>query len=64
MRTFKNKAFSKWAAREGLSDDALLVAVREIDQGLVDAYLGGWTGVQKAGRCGWPRQERGAFEPY
>ncbi len=27
MRVFKNKWFLKWAAREGLRDEALLVAV-------------------------------------
>lgn len=41
MRVFKNKAFSKWATKEGLSDGALLVAVEEIVRGLVDADLGG-----------------------
>lgn len=41
MRTFKNKAFSKWAAKEGLSDDALLTAVDEMERGLIDADLGG-----------------------
>ncbi|WP_257252751.1 MULTISPECIES: type II toxin-antitoxin system RelE/ParE family toxin [unclassified Endozoicomonas] len=41
MRVFKNKAFSKWAFKEGLSDDALLAAVSEIENGLVDADLGG-----------------------
>ena len=41
MRIFKNKAFSKWAAKEGLSDEALRVAVAEIGNGLVDADLGG-----------------------
>lgn len=41
MRVFKNKAFSKWAAREGLSDAQLWAAVREIEHGLLDAELGG-----------------------
>jgi len=41
MRIFKNKAFNKWAAKEGLSDDALRVAVAEIERGLIDANLGG-----------------------
>lgn len=41
MRIFKNKAFNKWAAKEGLTDDALRVAVREIERGLVEANLGG-----------------------
>ena len=41
MRIFKTRAFSKWAAKEGLGDDALLSAVGEIELGLVDADLGG-----------------------
>ena len=41
MRIFKNKAFDKWAAKEGLTDDALRAAVSEIERGLVDAELGG-----------------------
>ena len=42
MQIFKNKAFSKWAAKEGLSDGALLAAVEEMARGLVDADLGGY----------------------
>ncbi|MFY0663478.1 MAG: type II toxin-antitoxin system RelE/ParE family toxin [Natronospirillum sp.] len=41
MLVFKNKAFAKWAEKEGLTDAALLGAVVEIDLGLVDADLGG-----------------------
>ena len=41
MRIFKNKEFNKWAAKEGLSDHLLLLAVAEIGTGLVDADLGG-----------------------
>lgn len=41
MRVFKNKAFAKWAVKEGLNDETLLSAIREIDNGLVDADLGG-----------------------
>ena len=41
MRIFKAKAFKKWADSEGLSDDALVAAVHEMKQGLVDARLGG-----------------------
>lgn len=41
MRILKNKAFSKWASKEGLSDDALVAAVDEMECGLVDADLGG-----------------------
>ncbi|MBU1309459.1 MAG: type II toxin-antitoxin system RelE/ParE family toxin [Gammaproteobacteria bacterium] len=45
MRVFKNKAFAKWAHKEGLSDRTLLVAVAEMEQGLIDADLG--SGVYK-----------------
>ena len=41
MHVFKNKAFAKWAAHEGLPDKALLDAVEEMSRGLVDADLGG-----------------------
>lgn len=41
MRIFKTKAFCRWADGEGLSDDLLVNAVREIECGLIDAKLGG-----------------------
>ena len=41
MRVFKNKWFQKWAAKEGMSDEVLLVAVEEMEDGLIDAELGG-----------------------
>ena len=41
MRAFKIKAFAKWASGEGLSDDALALAVVEMEKGLIDAKLGG-----------------------
>lgn len=41
MLIFKNKAFTRWADKEGLSDEALAQAVDEIEQGLIDASLGG-----------------------
>ncbi|KZN12452.1 type II toxin-antitoxin system RelE/ParE family toxin [Marinomonas sp. TW1] len=41
MRIFKNKAFHRWAIKEGLADSALRTAVDEIEKGLVDADLGG-----------------------
>ena len=41
MRILKNKAFSKWAAKEGISDSTLWVAVDEMERGLVEADLGG-----------------------
>ena len=41
MRIFKSGWFQKWAAREGLDDEALQAAVEEIEAGLIDADLGG-----------------------
>jgi hypothetical protein len=41
MYIFKTKAFCKWAEDEGLPDELLKLAVNEIEQGLVDAKLGG-----------------------
>lgn len=41
MRIFKNKAFNKWASKEGLNDEVLRNAVVEMKKGLVDADLGG-----------------------
>lgn len=41
MRLFKTKAFNKWADKEGLSDSILEFAVAEIENGLIDADLGG-----------------------
>ena len=41
MRVFKNKWFQKWAAKEGLGDEALQTAVEEMKDGLIDAELGG-----------------------
>ncbi len=40
MRVYKNKWFHKWSAKEGLSDAALLVAVEEMENGLIEASLG------------------------
>jgi len=37
----KTRHFSKWATKVGLSDKALREAIREIQDGLVDADLGG-----------------------
>ena len=41
MRIFKTRWFQRWAKKEGLSDGVLLAAVQEMEQGLVDADLGG-----------------------
>lgn len=41
MKAFKTKAFAKWANSEGLNDVALASAVEQMEQGLIDARLGG-----------------------
>jgi hypothetical protein len=39
--TFKTRVFARWARKEGVTNRALLVAVTEMESGLVDARLGG-----------------------
>ena len=41
MQAFKTRSFARWANGEGLDDDALASAVVEMEQGLIDARLGG-----------------------
>jgi hypothetical protein len=41
MQIFQTQWFSRWGIKEGLSERALRQAVAEIEQGLVDAKLGG-----------------------
>jgi hypothetical protein len=40
-RVFRTKTFSRWMHKAGLTDAALLLAVEEMQQGLIDADLGG-----------------------
>jgi hypothetical protein len=41
MRLFKTMVFGKFARSQGLTDEALLQAAREVERDLVDAKLGG-----------------------
>lgn len=41
MHIYKSKLFSKWADKEGLTDIDLSTAVSEMEDGLIDADLGG-----------------------
>jgi hypothetical protein len=41
MRIFKTRLFTKWSKKEKISDDLLRQSVYEMEQGLVDANLGG-----------------------
>lgn len=41
MRVFKNRMFSRWAAKEDITEEDLLAALAEIEHGLFEADLGG-----------------------
>ena len=55
LRTFKTKAFTRFANREGIGDLALCDAVERIGKGLVDADLGGGFVKQRVARPGQGR---------
>jgi hypothetical protein len=40
-RVFRTRTFSRWMRKAGLTDAALCAAVAEMEQGLIDADLGG-----------------------
>ena len=52
MRTFKTKAFTRFANKAGISDAALCQAVRDAERGLVAADLGGGVIKQRIARPG------------
>ncbi|MFZ4790978.1 MAG: type II toxin-antitoxin system RelE/ParE family toxin [Candidatus Competibacteraceae bacterium] len=41
MLIYKTRQFDKWAFKEGLTDQVLKTAITEIENGLIDADLGG-----------------------
>ena len=49
MWVFKTRIFERWAAKEGVSDSALLNAVDEMNRGLHDANLGGHVFKKRVG---------------
>lgn len=49
MRVFKTRIFARWADKEGVSDEALLAAMDEINRGLIDANLGGHVFKKRVG---------------
>ncbi|MCY4041049.1 MAG: type II toxin-antitoxin system RelE/ParE family toxin [Gammaproteobacteria bacterium] len=55
MRTFKTKPFVRFAGRKSISDRALCEAVERIENGLVDADLGGGIFKQRIARTGQGR---------
>ena len=48
----KRQEFAKWQAKEGLSDAALCRAVQEMQDGLIDADLGGALYKKRVARSG------------
>jgi hypothetical protein len=52
VRIFKNKAFTRFARKSGIDDHSLCKAVRDAEQGLLDADLGGGVIKQRVARSG------------
>jgi hypothetical protein len=52
VRTFKTKAFTRFAEKEGISDATLCRSVQEAERGLVAADLGGGVIKQRIARPG------------
>lgn len=50
MRIFRNKWFSKFAKKEGISDQKLIKAVTDADDGNIDADYGGGVIKQRIAR--------------
>lgn len=52
MRIFKTKPFSRFANREGITEEELCRAIRQAEKGLVNADLGGGVIKQRLARKG------------
>ncbi len=52
MRVFKSKDFAKFCRKEGITNRDLCKAVRQIEEGLVDADYGGGVVKQRIARAG------------
>lgn len=52
MRVFRSKAFTRFAKMEDITDAMLLAAMRQVEEGLVDADLGGGLIKQRIARPG------------
>lgn len=52
MRVFKTKPFSRFANREGITEEELCRAIRQAEMGLVNADLGGGVIKQRLARRG------------
>jgi hypothetical protein len=61
VRTFKTKAFTRFADKAGIPDLALCRAVRDAERGLIAADLGGGVIKQRIARPG--QGKSGGFRP-
>lgn len=52
MRIFKRKEFARWQGKENLPDALLCLAVKEMEEGLIDADLGGGLYKKRVARPG------------
>ena len=52
MEVFKRKSFARWQSSEKLPDATLCRAVKDIEEGLIDANLGGSLYKQRIARPG------------
>lgn len=52
MRIFKTKWFARFARKEGITDEQLAAAVREMEQGLLEADYGGGLVKKRIARPG------------
>ncbi|HWN79754.1 MAG TPA: type II toxin-antitoxin system RelE/ParE family toxin [Bradyrhizobium sp.] len=59
MRIFKTRALARFAKREAISDESLVVAIETAKRGLIDANLGGGLIKQRVARPG--QGKRGGF---
>ena len=62
MRVLKTRSFARWARRERLDDQVLLVALDEMRRGLVDANLGGGLFKKRVARAGGGK--RGGYRTF
>ncbi len=52
MRIFKNKSFTRFERKNGISDAHLCKAIRDVNRGLIDADLGSGVIKQRIARKG------------
>lgn len=52
MRVFKNSWFERFARKQGITDKTLFEAIIRVEQGLIDADLGGGVIKQRVARPG------------